>query len=97
QAEWWSWWTGLQPMVRVRGDGGLDHPVGLDWGPLKEHAGRNGLGLMCLTLMWWGDRVWKERPGEVRDAAAMADWEVAVEDVVWTLQSLVKMGGLSKS
>ncbi|KAJ7159904.1 hypothetical protein C8R43DRAFT_1124269 [Mycena crocata] len=96
QEEFWAWWTGLQPLVRVHRDGGLDHPVGLDWGRLKDHAGRNGLGLVCVTLMWWGTLVHRTKGGDVPDAAAIADWEGTVEDVVWTLESLVKMGGLSK-
>lgn len=95
--EWWSWWKGLQPPVRVRGDGGLDRPVALDWGGLKDHAGKNGVGLVVMVLLWWGSFVRRaDRVAEDSQPAMIADWEVAVEETTWALESMVKMGGLTK-
>ncbi|KAJ7429401.1 hypothetical protein B0H11DRAFT_1945070 [Mycena galericulata] len=96
--QWWSWWKNLQPPERIREDGGLARPMTLDWGNVRDHAGRNGMGLVVLVLLWWGlyGRVQGPKGPVAGTAQAMADWGVAVEEATWALESLVKMGGLSK-
>lgn len=55
-AEFWKWWTSLQPDERVYNPESLTNTrpsKEMDWEKL-EKPGRNGFLLVMLQLTWWG-------------------------------------------
>lgn len=82
--QWVSWWSGLQPSWR-QGDGMLPPPQYIcdqgDWGPLRN-CGKNGLGMVILSLVWWG-----------RDMGKSPLWTAAVMDVARVMEAMVQVDG----
>ncbi|KZP34553.1 hypothetical protein FIBSPDRAFT_702279, partial [Athelia psychrophila] len=70
--QWVKWWSGLQPSWR-QGDGQLPPPHYVcdqgEWGALRN-CGKNGLGMVVLSLVWWGRALGKS-----------SLWTTAVMDV----------------
>lgn len=82
--EWAKWWSGLQPTWR-QGDGELPPAQYIcdegDWGPLRN-SGKNGLGLVVLSLVWWG-----------RELGTSPLWTAAVKDVARVMEGMVQGDG----
>ncbi|KAJ6479775.1 hypothetical protein C8R45DRAFT_832683, partial [Mycena sanguinolenta] len=77
-AEWWKWWTGINPQWRLV-DGELRREGEGSWDALRT-PGLNGLLNVVVCLKWWRVAL-KE--------SESADWLRAVEDVTWVLQKMV--------
>jgi hypothetical protein len=77
-----KWWSSIQPVDRARDAHGLfkHDSEDIDWSRLHR-AGRNGMYLVVVGLMWW-------REGLENDMGLDA-WFVMVEDVTWVLVRLV--------
>ncbi|KAG0693760.1 hypothetical protein DFH29DRAFT_881206 [Suillus ampliporus] len=58
----------------------MREPQDADWSRLRK-AGRNGMYLMVVGLMWWHDMISNNK--------TMGEWLVMVEDVSWVLESMV--------
>lgn len=65
EKKWWAWWYEIQPAARQLrgGQGALQGPNSTalkrpsevqDWKKLHK-TGTNGLILVILSLVWWGD------------------------------------------
>lgn len=54
-AEWFTWWSSLQPAERIRGPNGKYNApkAEMDWSALAK-PGANGFLLIMLALTWWG-------------------------------------------
>lgn len=82
--QWAQWWSGLQPSWR-RGDGLLPSPLYVcdqgEWGPLRN-CGKNGLGMVVLSLVWWG-----------RALGKTPIWTAAVMDVARVMEGMVQSDG----
>lgn len=80
--QWVKWWSGLQPSWRA-GDGELPPPLYVcdegDWGALRN-CGRNGLGMVALSLAWWG-----------RALGKTPLWTAAVRDVARVMEAMVQV------
>ncbi|KAJ7273987.1 hypothetical protein C8J57DRAFT_1506105 [Mycena rebaudengoi] len=91
RAIFWKWWRGMQPEERRTTEGEMTRGGGIDWGCLRDFSGKNGLLQVMMAVCWWGDIA--HRRGTPED---VEDWKMAMEDVHWALESMVKEGRLSK-
>jgi hypothetical protein len=83
--DWWKWWMTLQP--KGRGNiGMLSQAATLDWSAVVRLHGRNGILQVMATLLWWGEAVVEATPLD------RMTWTLAVEDVTWTLEQLLRPG-----
>lgn len=80
-AKFKAWWQSLQPDWRVTDDGALARGEG-SWDALRR-PGVNGLLSVMAALFFWAYSVGEEN-------ANTAALELAIEDVSWALQELVK-------
>ncbi|KAJ6447455.1 hypothetical protein C8R45DRAFT_1115862 [Mycena sanguinolenta] len=60
-----------------------------------NYAGRNGLGLLVLTLAWWGQMIWNDGVvegigGGEAVLARNTEWNFMVEDLAWALNLLAE-------
>ncbi|KAJ6549006.1 hypothetical protein B0H19DRAFT_1265778 [Mycena capillaripes] len=89
---WWTWWRSLQPEERVALDNGdLSRPETADWSKVAKMYGNNGLMLIMAALAWWGEVVQK------REEEEQEEWRMAVRDVTWVLEELLKSGEIRKN
>jgi hypothetical protein len=77
EAEWWAWWTAINPKWRVR-EGMLVQDVGGNWDTLRC-PGQNGFLNVIVCLKWWRGEM--ESPSDA--------WQRAVGDVRWVLTQMV--------
>lgn len=71
----------MQPAERRGPDGLLAVKTQLDWKELWK-KGENGLGLIMLSLLWWGVQYRVNGVGE-------ASWGSAVSDATWVIEKIV--------
>lgn len=85
-----KWWSSIQPVDHARDAHGLfKHDLeDINWSRLYR-AGRNGMYLVVVGLMWW-------REGLENDEGLDA-WFVMVEDVTWVLVRLVATHQIERS
>lgn len=88
--EWWVYWREIQPEDRLDNKGALRRPEKMNWEDFAGYSGKNGLLQIMGTLLWWGEAANKDGP-----AAAHA-WGLAVDEVAWSLQSIVDIGMKAK-
>ncbi|KAJ7437069.1 hypothetical protein B0H11DRAFT_2255634 [Mycena galericulata] len=93
RTKFWRWWRGLQPEERRVEEGVLSRKGGIDWAGLRDYSGKNGLLQATMVLGWWGNKVHRKTGGSAEE---VAQWELAVDDVAWALEEMVKEGKLSK-
>ncbi|KAJ7665859.1 hypothetical protein DFH06DRAFT_1385485 [Mycena polygramma] len=88
----WMWWRGLQPEARLIGDGVMSRASDIVWDGIRDLSGKNGMLQVMMVLMWWGAKA------HANDASAESrmDWQLAMEDVRWAMDEMVKEGKLSK-
>ncbi|KAH9846594.1 hypothetical protein C2E23DRAFT_872276 [Lenzites betulinus] len=73
-AQWWNWWTQLQPEWRqLDADGRPVIGEDGDWDSLKS-PGKNGVLIVLLSLVWWR---------EVATEQTVRLWAAALADVGW--------------
>jgi hypothetical protein len=92
--DWWKW-VGVQPEERTTGprgvlEGPLSRMADVDWTPLIKLHGRNGLLQVLASLLWWAEGL---APGQPLDHLG---WFLAVGDVLWTLEQMLKPGVIGK-
>jgi hypothetical protein len=88
---WWGWWRGLQPAEReVLANGELSRPETAGWSAMARMYGNNGLMQVMAALVWWGEVAQKRGREDVEE------WCVAVRDVTWVLEQLLKSGEIRK-
>ncbi|KAJ7302606.1 hypothetical protein DFH08DRAFT_977732 [Mycena albidolilacea] len=88
---WWGWWRGLQPVEReVLQNGELSRPGTADWSTMVKMYGNNGLMQVIATLVWWGEVAQKRGEEDIEE------WCVAVRDVTWVLDQLLRSGEIRK-
>lgn len=77
-----AWWTAIQPDNRECDSQGahMRESQDADWSWLHK-AGRNGMYLMVVGLMWWCDMISNNK--------TMGEWLAMVEDVSWVLESMM--------
>ncbi|KAJ7216209.1 hypothetical protein C8J57DRAFT_1538020 [Mycena rebaudengoi] len=98
KADFWSWWRGIQPAARLDEAGeAMLWPTDLEWGPMRDHSGKNGLVQVLLSrrLQRQGGPETADGaplPDGVDDTAEVLDWELVVNDVRWALWSMVDSG-----
>ncbi|KAI0038914.1 hypothetical protein FA95DRAFT_1127559 [Auriscalpium vulgare] len=78
---WRLWWIGLQPEWR-----GSEWPLTRESHPSEEWThckigGRNGFGLVLMTLSWWY--------GAAMTETEQREWESALEDVSWVAETII--------
>lgn len=88
--QWWKYWYAIQPQERIW-NGELVRPDSLDWEHLQGKGGVDGLLLVMLTLLWWGNDTHsknfrKDYPENFED------WRTAVDDVWYVLDSIIAHG-----
>ncbi|KAJ6450540.1 hypothetical protein C8R47DRAFT_1230230 [Mycena vitilis] len=88
----WNWWRGMQPKARLIEDGVMSRASDIVWDGIRDLSGKNGLLQVVMVLMWWGIKA----HSDVASAADAMDWQLAMEDVRWVLDEMVKEGKLSK-
>jgi hypothetical protein len=87
----WAWWRTLQPDERAElGNRELSRPEKADWSRMVQMHGNTGLLQVMAALLWWGD-VAQKRGEEERE-----EWLVAVRDVTWVLEQLLKSGDIDR-
>ncbi|KAJ7622618.1 hypothetical protein DFH06DRAFT_898150, partial [Mycena polygramma] len=76
-AQWWKWWTALNPKWRLEGvpEGKRLSRAGGEWGATVQ-TGPNGVLNVLICLRWWRDKI---GPSE------LATWQEALEEVAWVL------------
>ena len=57
---------------------------------MAQMHGDNGLLQVMAVLVWWGNVAWKHREEE------REEWLVAVHDVTWVLEQLLKSGEIDR-
>ncbi|KAK7018725.1 hypothetical protein VNI00_018285 [Paramarasmius palmivorus] len=78
----WAWWESISPGWRERiGDRHISRSKSGDWSMLR-YPGQNGLLLPIVGLQWWYLTEAKE--------GGSKDWKELAEDVLWTVESIVK-------
>jgi hypothetical protein len=88
---WWGWWCGLQPVEReVLQNGELSRPGTADWSTMAKMYGNNGLMQVMVALVWWGEVAQKRGEEDIEE------WRVAVRDVTWVLDELLRSGEIRK-
>ncbi|KAG1903422.1 uncharacterized protein F5891DRAFT_977985 [Suillus fuscotomentosus] len=77
-----AWWTAIQPDDRECDSQGahMRETQDADWSRLRK-AGRNGMYLIVVGLMWWHNMISNNK--------TMGEWLAIVEDVSWVLESMV--------
>jgi hypothetical protein len=77
-----AWWTAIQPDNHECDSQGanIHESQDADWSWLHK-AGKNGMYLMVVGLMWWHDMISNNK--------TMGKWLAMVEDVSWVLKSMV--------
>jgi hypothetical protein len=83
--DWWLWWTGLQPSCRGTEVGALSRalPAGdIDWSPTWK-GGSNGFFIIIIALCWWF-------LGVKHNNGCADGCKMALQDVVWVLQQMLK-------
>jgi len=85
--KWWEWWTSLQPPWRKIRSKRPDtmSTYGDSWDTLL-YPGQNGVLSIVATLYWWGIAV----NGDGVPGPAYDSWSVAVADVKWILEGMLK-------
>ncbi|KAF8214544.1 hypothetical protein K438DRAFT_1749648 [Mycena galopus ATCC 62051] len=78
EAEWWAWWTGINPTWQMGDDGELLQTGDGTWEALS-YPGQNGFLNILVCLKWWYSSM----------GTPSAEWEKAVGDVVWVLGKMV--------
>ncbi|KAJ7680856.1 hypothetical protein DFH06DRAFT_973093, partial [Mycena polygramma] len=87
EAEWWTWWTRLQPAWREPGrerrKAGKTEtvPEGANWGTLAS-PGKNGILSVVASLYWWAVAEREEGKG------SSGGWEDAVADTTWVVRGM---------
>lgn len=76
RADWWAWWTSIQPQDRCRSPM-LPPTNTMDWVPLRK-CGKDGIILFIYALRWWGVT-----------SLADADWQAAALDAKQVLACLL--------
>ncbi|KAG1722361.1 hypothetical protein EDB19DRAFT_1584712, partial [Suillus lakei] len=71
-----AWWTAIQPDNHECDSQGVHmrEPQDANWSQLRK-AGRNGMYLMVVGLMWWRNMISNNK--------TMGEWLAMVEDVSW--------------
>ncbi|KAJ7028758.1 hypothetical protein C8F04DRAFT_963607 [Mycena alexandri] len=80
---WNAWWDALQPSWRKRGSDGhwvVGGKYGAEYGAL-DASGLNGCISIVAALYFWGT-------ARTHDEGSRAEWERAVQDVVWMLEGV---------
>ncbi|KAG1729182.1 uncharacterized protein EDB91DRAFT_1001934, partial [Suillus paluster] len=77
-----KWWSSIQPVEHACDTRGLfKHNLeNIDWSRLHR-AGRNGMYLVVVGLMWW-------HRGSTNDEG-LDVWFTMVDDVTWVLERLI--------
>lgn len=78
---WWVWWDALNPDWRNRVEGHLERVrmgTGAELWTDLVRPGKNGLLSIVACLWWWG---------KIK-ASDDAEWEEAVQDVLWVVRCL---------
>ncbi|KAF8868798.1 hypothetical protein CPB85DRAFT_1447688, partial [Mucidula mucida] len=93
---WWKWWRGQQPESRFR-NGQLVQSEAVLWDGLEEKCGPNGLVLVVGSLLWWREGIvaaaetcGDHKVDDIDIPVEHADWELAVVDVTWALDHMVR-------
>jgi hypothetical protein len=89
--DWWKWWLPGQP--KERGKLPLDLcgcPSSLDRTSVAKLHGKNGILQVMATLLWWGNIV------VLRSPLDRMTWVLAVEDVTYMLEAMLKSGTIGK-
>ncbi|KIY61175.1 hypothetical protein CYLTODRAFT_460077 [Cylindrobasidium torrendii FP15055 ss-10] len=85
--EWWTWYKSTVLVEgRKNGDTVIQDPD-IEWGSMLDYRGAAGFLRVVGSLLWWGDAVhddsYKPTPTD------LLDWHLAVEEVGWTLDTLI--------
>ncbi len=83
----WKWWRSLQPTTRIHEDR-LIKPDFVNWDGLQDKSGRNGITLVIGVLLWWGEAV--SDLTDVAGSAQRENWVLAVTDVTWALDNMIR-------
>ncbi|KAF9024543.1 hypothetical protein BDZ89DRAFT_918775, partial [Hymenopellis radicata] len=86
--KWRAWWLAHQPAARIEGNHLIRLEKLSEWNGLDAKHGRNGFLMVMGTLLWWGEAVFvqpRSKPTEEQ-----AEWELAVEDVTWVLEHMLR-------
>ncbi|KAF8999721.1 hypothetical protein BDZ89DRAFT_1147582 [Hymenopellis radicata] len=87
---WWAWWKAMQPSGRRGPEDTLLRPKDFSWDGLESKVGRNGLVLVLLTLLWWGEAVFLSSSEQDDVARHRVDWALAVDDVTWAIDDMLQ-------
>ncbi|KAJ6499645.1 hypothetical protein C8R47DRAFT_971458 [Mycena vitilis] len=97
-----AWWRSINPGFRE----GHDTPVGepwplepksgwtwSDWCELRE-SGNNGMLLVVLTLIWWGQSIVNKAASDglgagERALSANVSWQALLEDIIYVLECMM--------
>ncbi|KAF9017035.1 hypothetical protein BDZ89DRAFT_1214899 [Hymenopellis radicata] len=96
----WPFWKSLQPAARLNANNDLLRPEEVEWDGLETKCGRNGISLIIGVLLWWGDVIFAR--GEASTSSddintERLDWGLAVQEVTWTLDHMVRTARFKKS
>lgn len=91
--QFWAWWSSLQPSWRVLPNPAEGEPFQLprdrnvegDWSALDK-PGLNGFYSVIAALGWWGAALTTDSSSDWE----VSFWEMAVDDVKWTMQQIVR-------